>query len=52
MKRKKKKRKKKKARLIKQTNPVAKFAHKFNRAETFKDKTKYNRKDKHNNGIF
>ena len=30
-------------------NPVAKFAHMFNRAATHKDKTKYNRKRKHKN---
>lgn len=28
-------------------NPVAKHAHKFNRAQVFKDKTKYQRKIKH-----
>ncbi len=33
------------ASLIK--NPVAKFAHQFNRAQVFKDKTKYQRNAKH-----
>lgn len=33
------------ASLIK--NPVAKFAHQFNKAHVFKDKTKYQRKAKH-----
>ena len=33
------------ASLIK--NPVAKFAHKFNKAQVFKDKTKYQRNAKH-----
>jgi hypothetical protein len=28
-------------------NPVAKFAHQFNKAKIFFDKSKYNRKDKH-----
>lgn len=28
-------------------NPVAKFAHQFNKAQVFKDKTKYQRKAKH-----
>ncbi len=28
-------------------NPVAKFAHQFNRAQVFKDKTKYQRTAKH-----
>ena len=28
-------------------NPVAKFAHHFNRAQTYADKTKYRRKAKH-----
>jgi len=28
-------------------NPVAKFAHQFNKAKAFKDKTKYQRKVKH-----
>lgn len=28
-------------------NPVAKFAHQFNKAQTFRDKSKYNRKAKH-----
>lgn len=28
-------------------NPVAKFAHRFNSAKTFNDKTKYTRKAKH-----
>jgi hypothetical protein len=28
-------------------NPVAKFAGDFNKAQTFRDRTKYNRKDKH-----
>lgn len=28
-------------------NPVAKFAHQFNKAQTFADKTKYRRKAKH-----
>jgi stalled ribosome alternative rescue factor ArfA len=33
------------ASLIK--NPVAKFAHQFNRSQAFKDKTKYQRNAKH-----
>jgi hypothetical protein len=28
-------------------NPVAKFAHQFNKAQTFRDKSKYSRKAKH-----
>lgn len=28
-------------------NPVAKFAGDFNKAQTFKDRTKYDRKEKH-----
>ncbi|MGR8978657.1 MAG: DUF7230 family protein [Gammaproteobacteria bacterium] len=28
-------------------NPVAKYAHRFNAAKTFNDKTKYTRKTKH-----
>lgn len=28
-------------------NPVAKFAHQFNKSQVFKDKTKYQRKAKH-----
>ncbi len=28
-------------------NPVAKFAHQFNKAQVFDDKSKYNRKEKH-----
>lgn len=28
-------------------NPVAKFAHQFNKAQIFKDKRKYQRKSKH-----
>ncbi|WP_231886700.1 DUF7230 family protein [Methylomonas methanica] len=28
-------------------NPVAKFAHQFNKAQTYADKTKYRRKAKH-----
>jgi hypothetical protein len=28
-------------------NPVAKFAHHFNKAQVFKDKSKYQRKGKH-----
>ncbi len=28
-------------------NPVAKFAHQFNKAQVFKDKTKYQRNAKH-----
>jgi hypothetical protein len=28
-------------------NPVAKFAHQFNKAHIFKDKRKYQRKSKH-----
>lgn len=28
-------------------NPVAKFAHQFNRAQVYKDKTKYQRSAKH-----
>ena len=28
-------------------NPVAKFAYQFNKAKIFSDKSKYNRKDKH-----
>ncbi|OQW72696.1 MAG: hypothetical protein BVN35_13620 [Proteobacteria bacterium ST_bin11] len=28
-------------------NPVAKFAHQFNKAQAFADKTKYRRKAKH-----
>jgi len=28
-------------------NPVAKYAHQFNKAQVFKDKTKYQRKVKH-----
>lgn len=35
---------KKKAKKLKQQNFVAKYAHQFNRAVTFADKTKYNRK--------
>ncbi len=30
-------------------NPVAKFAHNFNKAQTFKDRSKYYRKAKHKN---
>ena len=30
-------------------NPVAKFAHNFNKAQTFKDKSKYCRKAKYKN---
>lgn len=30
-------------------NPVAKFAHQFNRAEYFTDKTQYRRNAKHKN---
>lgn len=30
----------------KQSNPVAKFAHRFNQSIRFKDKTKYTRKGK------
>ena len=30
-------------------NPVAKFAHRVNRAEFFRDHTVYSRKDKHKN---
>lgn len=29
-------------------NPVAKFAMRFNKTAVFSDKTKYNRKQKHN----
>jgi hypothetical protein len=28
-------------------NPVAKFAHQFNKAQVFSDKSKYSRKAKH-----
>ena len=28
-------------------NPVAKFAHQFNKAQVFDDKSKYNRKEKY-----
>jgi hypothetical protein len=28
-------------------NPVAKFAHQFNKAQVFRDKTEYRRKAKH-----
>lgn len=28
-------------------NPVAKYAHQFNKSQVFKDKTKYQRKTKH-----
>ncbi len=28
-------------------NPVAKFAHQFNKAQVFKDRTKYQRQTKH-----
>jgi hypothetical protein len=28
-------------------NPVAKFAHQFNKAKVFSDKSKYTRKEKH-----
>ena len=28
-------------------NPVAKYAHQFNKCQVFKDKTKYQRKAKH-----
>lgn len=31
-------------------NPVAKFAGKFNKAQTHRDRTKYYRKDKHKKG--
>ncbi len=30
-------------------NPVAKFAHNFNKAQTFNDRSKYYRKAKHKN---
>ncbi len=30
-------------------NPVAKFAHQFNKAQVYKDKSKYLRKIKHKN---
>ena len=30
-------------------NPVAKFAHNFNKAQTFKDRSKYYRNAKHKN---
>jgi hypothetical protein len=30
-------------------NPVAKYAHLFNKAQTFCDKSKYSRKTKHSN---
>ena len=30
-----------------QQNPVAKFAHQFNKAKVFADKTEYRRKAKH-----
>lgn len=44
-----KKRKNKNGRVnIPDQNPVAKFAHQFNKAHTFKDKSKYARKAKHN----
>ena len=43
-----KKRKNKNARAnIPELNPVAKYAHQFNKAQTFKDKSKYARKVKH-----
>ena len=32
---------------IEQQNPVAKFAHRFNTARFFDDKSKYSRKPKH-----
>jgi hypothetical protein len=32
---------------IPRQNPVAKFAHQFNKAYVFSDKNKYNRKAKH-----
>lgn len=36
----------KKKQVVKHLNPVAKFTYRFNRAVTFKVKTKYNRKNK------
>ena len=39
--------KNKKTRLSAQPNPVAKHAHQFNKAQIFRDKTKYNRNAKH-----
>ena len=43
-----KKRKNKNGRAnIPDQNPVAKYAHQFNKALTFKDKSKYARKAKH-----
>jgi hypothetical protein len=42
-----KKRKKLKESKIPLSNPVAKFAHQFNKSTVFKDKTKYQRKAKH-----
>ncbi len=38
-----------KSKKLTQKNLVAKHAHKFNKAQTFKDKTKYTRKLKHKN---
>ena len=45
-----KKRKKTKGLVeIPDRNPVAKFAHNFNKTQTFKDRSKYFRKAKHKN---
>lgn len=35
------------AEIVPSQNPVAKYAHLFNKAQTFCDKRKYNRKAKH-----
>ncbi len=43
----KKTKKSKELEIIPLKNPVAKFAYRFNRAATFKDKTKYQRNAKH-----